>query len=146
MSIRTALCVLAICSAAAAEAQAMFRCDTPAGVVYQQQPCAAGARERPIERAQEPTEADQAAARRRAAAARDKVQQIGHAENEAAANYRAMIHGRVRRGMTASELESSWGPPARINRSADLVQYVYPRGGGVTQYIYLRDGRVVDFN
>lgn len=139
-------CALAMFSAAAADAQSMFRCDMPAGVVYQQLPCSAGARERSIDRVQEPSEADQAAARRRAAAAREKVQQIEHAENEAAANYRAMIHSRVRRGMTASELESSWGPPARINRSADLVQYVYPRGGGVTQYIYLRDGRVVDAN
>lgn len=62
---------------------------------------------------------------------------------------RATATGEVTRGMTAAQVESSWGSPSKINRSVGSYgsheQWIYDRGNSRSQYIYLENGIVTSF-
>lgn len=61
----------------------------------------------------------------------------------------ATATGKVTRGMTAAQVQSSWGRPTKINRSSGSYgtheQWVYDRGNFRAQYVYLENGIVTSF-
>lgn len=59
---------------------------------------------------------------------------------------RATATGKVTRGMTAAQVQSSWGSPSKINKSIGSYglseQWIYDRGNFRSQYVYLENGIV----
>ena len=62
------------------------------------------------------------------------------------AKFNAMTAGRVMRGMSATQVQTAWGPPTKINTTTGSYgtheQWVYRREGGAAQYVYLENGVV----
>ena len=62
------------------------------------------------------------------------------------ANFDAMIDGKIRPGMTASQVQNAWGNPSKINKSIGSYgvheQWVYRNNGYNAQYVYIENGVV----
>lgn len=118
--------VLIVFFATPASAQA-YKCVSPEGKVsFQEQPCAAS------EKGQEL-----------------KIKRPTPLSAEEQRLIRATATGSVTRGMTASQVRSSWGSPTKINESVGSYgsheQWIYDRGNYRSQYVYLQNGIVTSF-
>ena len=110
--------VLAL-AASPALAQA-YKCTDAAGrVAFQEQPCAAGARQATV-----------------------KLAPVVEQTPEQKRILQAMAVGAVTAGMSAAQVRQVWGPPVRINKTVSAggvsEQWVYSNG----QYLYLTRGLV----
>ena len=140
-----------------AQAQQVYRCETPDGMVFSQTPCAPTAEQHRVLGAGEPDPITRLNAEQRLQRIRDEQRQRELEEQQAAKEreeaqlrhirrMQLIAHNKVAIGMSKDDVLKSWGEPDRINRtlrsSSTSEQWVYRSGREKAQYVYIRDGVV----
>ncbi|MEG1102362.1 MAG: DUF4124 domain-containing protein [Comamonas sp.] len=131
------LAAIALAFAAASPVWAVNKCKDASGkVTYQEHPCEAASNSQSLNiNAGRMSVDDELAAQERLA----KIKRDN-------ANFDSMINGRIRIGMTSSQVQNAWGYPSKVNKSIGSYgtheQWIYRNNGHNTQYVYIENGVV----